>query len=141
MGLDFAALGTGTEIRIALELLMRADSSEPPITEEVQAAAGQIIARVEELETRLNTARRTAWVAVPVEWRTVAPGDVIVAKDGTLLQVQDGPPSTDSFDVSDGGMVRTLRSTDPERPVPVLRRPTADALDILTRQLGAQVTT
>jgi hypothetical protein len=97
---------------------------------------------VEELETRLSTARRTAWVAVPIAWSEVMPGDTIVAKDGTLMPVLAvdhatiDPPTTR---ISVPG--RVMESLDQRRPVPVLRRPTADALDILTRQLGAQATT
>jgi hypothetical protein len=137
MGLDFAALGTGMDIRQALETL------EDPLTgwdEELELIA-LIRARVEELEQRLNTARRSAWVAVPVEWHLVDVGDVIVGKDGALLQVIDRGDGT-WLEISDGTGDRVIRApgTNRDHPVPVLRRPTADALDILTRQLGAQVT-
>jgi hypothetical protein len=134
MGIDFAALGTGMEIRQALDVLVTDGTSE-----EQTMAADTIRERLEELETRLNTARRTAWVAVPIAWSEVAPGDTIVAKDGTLLAVLAvdhatiDPPTTR---ISVPG--RVMESPDQRRPVPVLRRPTADALDILTRQLGAQ---
>jgi len=102
--------------------------------------------RAERAEQRLATAQRTAWVAVAVEWSTVAAGDVIEAKNGTLMLIQgksrdidreDAPADLVTWDVDHGP--RTLRSNDPDKPVPVLRRPTADALDILSRQLGAQV--
>jgi hypothetical protein len=82
-----------------------------------------------------------------VEAETIAPGDVIVAKDGVLWSVTDvAHPEVPS---EAGTVTIAARSGDRApmtwpvplaRPVPVLRRPTADALDILTRQLGAQVT-
>lgn len=109
---------------------------------EAEKRVAELRARVEELETRLNTARRTAWVAVPIAWSEVMPGDVIVAKDGALLAVTD--TETDQGELwiryATGSSSLLIKSRNPDRPVPVLRRPTADALDILTRQLGAQVT-
>jgi hypothetical protein len=149
-GVDFAALGTGMDIRQALDVLQQIaefvgeDGDGPsPV-----GAVAAVRTGVEELETRLNTARRTAWVAVPVEWQTVNVGDVIVGKDGTLMPVLDasGPEDDGVFPGEEPAWrlqvppERWLKTTDPARQVPVLRRPTADALDILTRQLGAQVT-
>jgi hypothetical protein len=139
-GVDFAALGTGMDIRQALDVLVTDGTSE-----EQTMAADTIRARLEALETRLNTARRTAWVAVPVEAETIAPGDVIVAKDGTLLPVAESGMDGDRWRIDilgqhvPGSIGDGIRMA-PDRQVPVLRRPTADALDILTRQLGAQVT-
>jgi multidrug efflux pump subunit AcrA (membrane-fusion protein) len=142
-GLDFVALGTGMAIRQALDVLQQIaefvgeDGDGPsPV-----GAVAAVRAGVEALETRLNTARRTAWVAVKVEATTVTIGDVVVASDGVLMEVTgaDPVPGTTkirlTFAGRDGGW-----SMPGDYPVPVLRRPTADALDILTRQLGAQVT-
>jgi hypothetical protein len=136
MGIDFAALGTGMDIRQALDVLVGGPDAPP----EVQAAARAVEERVEELETRLSTARRTAWVAVPIAWSEVMPGDTIVAKDGTLLAVTDTETDQGEHWIRyvAGSSSLLIKSRDPDRPVPVLRRPTADALDILTRQLGAQ---
>jgi hypothetical protein len=149
MGIDFGALDTSTAIRQALDALQQVaefvgyDYDGPtPL-----AALAAVRAGVEELETRLNTARRTAWVAVPIAWSEVMTGDVIVGKDGTLMPVLDtsGPEDDGVFPGEAPAWrlqvppERWLKTEDPDRPVPVLRRPTADALDILTRQLGAQV--
>jgi hypothetical protein len=143
MGLDFVALMTGTEIRQALDVLeLRSEADTSP---EAAQAIATVRARVEELETRLNTARRTAWVAVPVEAETITPGDVIVAKDGALWSVRSVNPSIGAGDATvtigavAGDRAPMTWPVPIARPVPVLRRPTADALDILSRQLGAQV--
>jgi hypothetical protein len=135
MGIDFAALGTGMDIRQALDVLVGGPDAPP----EVQAAARVVEERVEELETRLNTARRTAWVAVPIAAWEVADGDTIVTKDGALLRVRANERAHLTITRLTVDDDRVL-SMAPDRPVPVLRRPTADALDILARQLGAQVT-
>lgn len=144
MGLDFVALGTGAEIRQALDVL---EAKVTDGTDDGPAAITTVRARVEALETRLNTARRTAWVAVPVEAETIAPGDVIVAKDGVLWSVTDvafpevpSEAGTVTIAARSGDRAPMTWPVPFARPVPVLRRPTADALDILTRQLGAQVT-
>jgi hypothetical protein len=144
MGLDFVALGTGAEIRQALDTLEARFADADERARAVEA----VRAGVEQLEQRLNTARRSAWVAVPVEAGTVAEGDLVVQKDGTLTRVLEVIASApDGWD-RPGHVILSLEHgssrkdfTLPiDRPVPVLRRPTADALDILTRQLGAQVT-
>ena len=134
--IDFAALDTGTTIRQALDALVEADLSE-----DRQAAAGQVLARVEELEQRLNMARRTAWAAVPIAWREVMVGDVIVGKDGALLAVVDTETDQGEYWIRyvTGSSSLLISTRDPDKPVPVLRRPTVDALDVLARQLGAQV--
>lgn len=141
--LDFGALGTGMDIRQALDVLV----GTSPDTGPVQAAAETIRERVAELEKRLNTARRTAWVAVPIAAELVAPGDVIVAKDGTLWSVTgvgdrhvpDGPgDATVTISAVAGDRAPMTWPVPTGRDVPVLKRPTADALDILARQLGAQ---
>lgn len=89
---------------------------------------------------RLETAKASAWVAVPVPWRLVHAGDVIVGKTGHLLKVV-GVETGGPWKLHIHGHrpdVWPIQTDDPDREVPVLRRPTADALDILTRQLGAQ---
>lgn len=138
-GPDFAALGTGMDIRQALDVLVA------PGTAEVIDAAQVVLDRVAELEQRLNTARRTAWVAVPVEAETVGEGDLIEQKDGTLVRVLDAEHfSAEQNPVRltvEFGPTRKTFAMPKDHLVPVLRRPTADALDILTRQLGAQATT
>lgn len=139
MGIDFAALGTGMDIRQALDVLVR------PGTQEAMDAAAVVLERLKELETRLNTARRTAWVAVPIAAELVRGGDVVVAKDGRLMPVVDtehlngGQVGLKLVERSDGDLDMPWRRMPGDREVPVLKRPTADALDILTRQLGAQV--
>jgi hypothetical protein len=136
--LDFTALGTGTTIRQALEAL---DDRAQAEADRIALAAVEVIReRVAELEKRLNTARRTAWVAAPIAWRLVGPGDVIVGKTGHLLKVvtveRGGPWKLHIY--GHRPEVWPIQTSDPDTPVPVLRRPTADALDILARQLGAQ---
>jgi hypothetical protein len=139
-GLDFAALGTGMDIRQALDVL----DDPHPSWEDCEGAVAVVRARVEELETRLNTARRTAWVAVPVEAETVGRGDIVVRTDGTLALVIDAEHFSETtkpvrLEMEAGpDFGRQVFRLERDRPVPVLRRPTADALDILTRQLGAQ---
>lgn len=142
-GIDFTALGTGMDIRQALDVL---EAKVTDGTDDGPAAIATVRARLEELEQRLNTARRTAWVAVPVEAATIAAGDTIVAKNGELRNVQwvspVGPLLDGKLKVMTQSGIYAATSVDvrPDYLVPVLRRPTADALDILMRQLGAQVT-
>jgi hypothetical protein len=97
MGIDFAALGTGMEIRQALDfaacgmdIRQALDWHPHPRRRTAMGAVAVMRARVEELETRLNTARRTAWVAVPVEaGPRLRPGTRWCAKDGTLMAGAD----------------------------------------------------
>lgn len=103
-------------------------------------------AELRKANERLETAKRTAWVTAPVEAATIAAGDVIVSTDGTLRMVQwasqedghDAPPGMRKILTQHGIYAGESFHVRPDRQIPVLRRPTADALDILGRQLGAQ---
>lgn len=89
-------------------------------------------------QTLADTENRQEYVAVPVRWRLVRSGDVIVAKDGALLPVlgvERGGPWVLHLQNSD------LRTSDADRPVPVLMaREERDALKLLRRGLGAAIT-
>lgn len=136
MSVDFAALVEPAQIRAALDQLV-----VPHLRSDAELKE-QILTAVDRMAERLNTARRTAWVAVPVEAELVDEGDLIVQKDGALVRVLERYQPADGALVElivESGPSRATFHVPPDRPVPVLRRPTADALDILTRQLGAQV--
>jgi hypothetical protein len=100
-----------------------------------------LIARAERAEERLELARRTAWVSAPVPWRLVMVGDTIVSKTGHLLKVVDADKDGPVWRLRVQGEDRDswpIQTRDPDKPVPVLRRPTHDALKILADQLGAR---
>jgi hypothetical protein len=86
--------------------------------------------------------RENAWLVVQVPWRTVVVGDVIVGKDGGLLVVQGFDRDADPVGLMTWSVKKgpwTLRTRDPERPVPVLKpEAEATALKLLGAELGAE---
>ncbi len=100
----------------------------------------------EELKQRLDTARKTAWMAVPIAAHLVMEGDLVAQKDGTLARVLEAEHSMPDAPRGEGYVTLQLESGGTrrnhrlraDRPVPVLRRPTEDALRILTDGVGAQ---
>jgi hypothetical protein len=148
MGFDWQAVDEAMEYR--RELAQRPANVLAGQVADLERELAQMRARAELAELDLATARerlalaqRVAWVTTPIAWHLVMPGDVVVGKAGELLHVTGAGPDGDRWrlDLTEQYWARTIHSTDPDRPVPVLRRPTADALDILARQLGATPTT
>lgn len=101
------------------------------------------MAELEEERDALEAQLAEAYVPVKVRWSLVRPGDVIVAKGGQLLSVQgfdrdSDPRGLATWSVAHGP--RTLHTTDPDHPVPILMaRAERDALQLLRRSLGAVI--
>lgn len=129
MTIDFSKLGQWQDRREAVGEWLDTD----PL-----AVRDHVLDLERDLERALELNAAQEYVAVPVRWRVVRPGDVIVAKDGALLPVlgvERGGPWVLHLQNSD------LRTSDPDRPVPILMsREERDALKLLRRGLGAVIT-
>lgn len=83
-----------------------------------------------------------AWVPVPLRWKHVLAGDVFVARDGELWQVEEtGPSPRTSYDVIAvrGAQVHKA-DVDPDAVVQVLVPVTErDALRLTRDELGARL--
>jgi len=66
----------------------------------------------------------TGWVAEPVAWRDVVPGDTVELDDGTLGHVTGTGPDGDHWriDVAQQYWTRSLHEPAPGTVVPVLKR-------------------
>lgn len=137
MTIDWSSVQDAMDRRAELRKL------PPDMLASYAADMGERVAQLEEdvaalEQTLTDTEQRQEYVAVPVRWRLVRPGDVIVAKDGALLPVlgvERGGPWVLHLQNSD------LRTSDPDRAVPVLMaREERDALKLLRRGLGAVIT-
>lgn len=84
------------------------------------------------------------WVPVPLRWRHVRPGDVIVGTDGGLYVVRaadlDPRGMLARVEVTRDGYEIHARGADPDEPVTVLMRADErDAANLLRTELGAQL--
>lgn len=83
-----------------------------------------------------------AWVPVSLRWRHVLPGDVFVARNGELWQVEEtGPSPRTSYDVIAvrGAQVHKA-DVDPDDVISVLVPVTErDAMELSREQLGARL--
>jgi hypothetical protein len=106
----------------------------------VEDTADRLEQHVTDLEANLARAHADCWVPIPLRWRHVRPGDVVVLKD-KLWEVT----ATDMHEQWAEAFVARGEKThradlDPDATVPVLvRHQEREALQTAREQLGATV--
>lgn len=82
-----------------------------------------------------------AWVPVPLRWRHILPGDMVVAPDDQIwhvIEVWSGKCSTTA--TAERGKERFSRDVDPDDVIPVLVPVVErDAVELTRDQLGARL--
>lgn len=106
--------------------------------EEVHAVADRLDERGQRPRAHAGDGMTPAdcWVPVPLRWRHVIPGDVIVGRDGRPWMVTSTGTAVTAVD----GPTAATQPVDPDDPIPVLVPVTdRDAVELTRDQLGARL--
>lgn len=129
----------------------RVDADKYARAELYQRDSTELADKIMELHAELEATKAAlaaSFVPVKLRWSLVRSGDVIVSKTGALLPVMEVAEPEEiepdvtlrQFRIVEDGVNRWLKSTDPDRPVPVLvREREAFALKLLRGELNITV--